>query len=334
MTEKLLPLSIGLTDNERTRPLLDGRAKAQGIELHGSALDPSELFWRQLRFGDFDVSEMSLSSLLIAVSRGDRRWVALPIFTSRAMYHTRILVRRDSGIEQPADLKGRRVAVPEYQQTAAVWSRGILQEEFGVHARDIEWYMERGPDRSHAGATGGATPADVRLHTIPAESSLSEQLASGGVDAALVTLPPGDNLVDRGRIDAASLPQVRRLFADPGAEGRRYFERTGVYPINHTLVVRRALLDRHPWIALNLYHAFVDAKRQATRDAVEALQAYVDIGLMPADTFTVLTHEPKNYGLKSTRATLETLVRYSHEQGLIERMLPLDELFALSTLEL
>ncbi|HSV46631.1 MAG TPA: PhnD/SsuA/transferrin family substrate-binding protein [Ramlibacter sp.] len=334
MTHDLLPLSIALTVNERTRPLLDGRIAAQGIALHATALDPSELFWRQLHYGDFDVSEMSLSSLLIAVSRGDLRWVALPVFTSRAMYHTRILVRRDSGIERPADLKGRRVAVPEYQQTAAVWTRGVLQHEFGVHARDMEWYMERGADRSHASATGGAPPPGVQLHTIAADSSISEQLANGGVDAALVTLPPHRNLVDRSRVDAASLPQVRRLFADPVAESRRYFGRTGIYPINHAVVVRRDLLERHPWIALNLYHAFLEAKRLLEQEAAAVLRAYVDTGLVPADTLEALAHDPKAYGTKAANATLQALVRYSREQGLIEREVSLDELFAPSTLEL
>src|SRR5579862_7250554 len=129
-----LQLSLGMADNPRTRPILAGRVKPDGIEFICTPVHASELFWRQLRFGDFDVSEMSFSSLMMARANGDERWVGLPVFTTRRFFHTEILVRRDSGIEKPADLKGRRVGVPEYQQTAALWTRGVLQHEFGVPA--------------------------------------------------------------------------------------------------------------------------------------------------------------------------------------------------------
>ncbi|MFL6949581.1 MAG: PhnD/SsuA/transferrin family substrate-binding protein, partial [Xanthobacteraceae bacterium] len=158
MSAGRLELSIALSDNPNTRPLLDGAVHAEGISLIATALHPSEMFWRQLRFAEFDVSEMSMSSLLIATSRGPTPWVALPVFTTREFFHTRILVRADAAISAPADLRGKRVGVPEYQQTAAIWGRGVLQHEFGVHAKEIEWFMERPPDRSHGGATGFSPP--------------------------------------------------------------------------------------------------------------------------------------------------------------------------------
>src|SRR5262245_58614241 len=161
MAAPKLELSIALSDNENTRPLLDGVVEAEGLRLVPTAVHPSEMFWRQLKFGDFDVSEMSMSSLLIATSRGPTPWVALPVFTSREFFHTRVLVRADAGIAKPEDLRGKRVGVPEYQQTAAIWGRGVLQHEFGVHARDMEWFMERPPDKSHGGATGFMPPAGV-----------------------------------------------------------------------------------------------------------------------------------------------------------------------------
>ena len=154
MNAPALELSIALSDNERTRPLLEGRVTPQGIRLVPTMVHPSEMFWRQLRFAEFDVSEMSMSSLIISVSRGDTRWVAIPVFTMRKFFHTSIIVRTESGIATPADLRGKRIGVPEYQQTWAIWARGILQHEFGVHAREIEWFMERNPDKSHGGATG------------------------------------------------------------------------------------------------------------------------------------------------------------------------------------
>src|SRR5262247_2789992 len=148
-----IPISIAMASNPRTWPIFDGKIKPDGVTLIPSVVHPSELFWRQLRFADFDISEMSFSSLLMAKSRGDDRWVGLPIFTTRKFFHAEILVRKESGIERPSDLKGRRVGVPEYQQTAALWTRGVLEHEFGVHARDMTWFMERNDDKSHGHST-------------------------------------------------------------------------------------------------------------------------------------------------------------------------------------
>src|SRR5579863_10545437 len=151
MNRRRLSVSIALSDNPNTRPLIDGDIEAEGLELTTTVLHPSEMFWRQLRFAEFDVSEMSMSSLLIATARGPTPWLALPVFTTREFFHTRILVRSDAGIAAPADLRGKRVGVPEYQQTAAIWGRGALENEFGVHPREMEFFMERG-DKSHGGA--------------------------------------------------------------------------------------------------------------------------------------------------------------------------------------
>lgn len=328
-----LTLSIALSDNERTRPILEGRFHPQGVRFIPTAIHPSEMFWRQLKYGDFDVSEMSLSTLSIAVTRGDRRWVALPIFTARKHFHTSILVREDSGIREPRDLHGRRVGVPEYQQTWAVWSRGILQDDFGVDARKIDWYMERGPERSHGANTGFQPPSGVRLTHIPPATNIGEMMACGDLDATLLYLSSG-NLVDRSSVDLERLPGIRTLFEDPVAEGRRFHSHSGIYPINHTLVVRRELLERHPWLALNIYHTFVQAQRYLQAEAEQMLQDHVATGLMPIDTAQVLRQDPKPYGIHASRAVLERLTRYVHEQGLTDRCVGIEELFAPSTLDL
>src|SRR6476620_6077211 len=143
-----LQLSLIMGANDRSRPVLDGAVAPDGIDLTGTVAHPSEIFWRQLHFLEFDVSEMLLSSLLMAMANGNRDWIGVPVFTSRRFYHTGIWVRADSGIERPQDLKGKRVGVPEYQQTAALWSRGALEHEFGVRERDMEWGMERVPSHS------------------------------------------------------------------------------------------------------------------------------------------------------------------------------------------
>ena len=176
MADTKLELSIALSENENTRAILDGRIAPDAINLHPTALHPSEMFWRQLKFAEFDVSEMSMSSLTIATSQEPTQWVALPVFTTREFFHLRILVRVAAGIEKPADLKGKRVGVPEYQQTAAIWGRGVLQHEFAVHARDIEFFMERTPETSHGGSTGFKAPDGVTVHQIPPTTNIGEMM--------------------------------------------------------------------------------------------------------------------------------------------------------------
>jgi 4,5-dihydroxyphthalate decarboxylase len=289
------------------------------------------MFWRQLRFAEFDVSEMSMSSLIIAAARGDTRFVAIPVFTMRKFFHTSLIVRNDSGIGAPAQLRGRRLGVPEYQQTWAIWSRGVLQHEFGVHARDIEWFMERTPDRSHGGATGFKAPDGVTVNRIPPTTNMGEMLLRGELDGSIHYLPE-NNLVDRSRVDISAV--VRYLFADPAAEGRRYFAKTGLFPINHTVVVRRSLLEKHPWIALNLYSAFVAAKEEIAKAGASYLSWYFETGVLPADVKrTLAANDPLAYGFKASRPVLETIAQYVHEQGLCDRKVEPSELFAPSTLD-
>lgn len=328
-----LTLSIALSDNERTRPITQGRIRAQGIRLIPTVIHPSEMFWRQLKYGDFDISEMSLSSLFIATARGDTRWVALPIYTSRMFFHTNILVRKDSRILKPQDLKGKRVGVPEYQQTAALWSRGILQHEFGVVPGDIQWFMERGPEKSHGGATGFKPPEGVRLNQIPASTNIGEMLVSGELDATLLYLN-NRNLVDRSTVDLEAADFIEPLFRDRLAETTRYFKKTGIYPINHTVVIKRTLYEQHPWIALNLFHAFMAAKKEVERESAENLQSYFETGLVNVAGRDVLSEDPKAYGIRASRKVLETIARYVYEQGLSSRQVAVDELFASSTLDI
>jgi 4,5-dihydroxyphthalate decarboxylase len=331
MTASQLELSIALSDNERTRPIIEGRVKPQGIKLVPTMVHPSEMFWRQLRFAEFDVSEMSMSSLIMATSRGDTHWVAIPVFTMRKFFHTSIIVRTDAGIATPADLRGKRIGVPEYQQTWAIWARGVLQHEFGVHAREIEWFMERNPDKSHGGATGFAAPAGVRVNQIPPSTNMGEMLVRGELDGALHYLVE-KNLVDRSSVDVSAV--TRTLFPDPAAEGRRFYAKTGLFPINHTVVVRRSLLERHPWIALNLYSAFVAAKEEIARYGNSYLHWYFESGLLDGGVERTLgEHDPLAYGFKAARLVLSTIAQYVHEQGLSTRPVELEEIFAPSTLD-
>lgn len=329
-----LQLSIGMASNPRTWPIFDGRVQADGIELVPSEVFPSELFWRQLKFGDFDIAEMSMSTLMMAVAAAAdnpemRRWVGLPVFTTRKMFHTEIVVRREARIESPADLKGKRVGVPEYQQTAALWTRGALQHEFGVQARDMEWWMERVPSHSHRSAVGFEPPSGVTIRQVPAEKNLGGMIVAGEIDA-IVHYIANPNLVDRSRVDLSREPGVRPLFADPVAEGVRYYRKTGLLPINHGMVVKRSLAEKHPWVLLNVLKAFDRANEIAERERAEQAQYHVATGLLAAEAVRT---QLVRHGVKANRLVLETAAQYSQEQGLTPRRVRLEEIFAPSVLE-
>jgi 4,5-dihydroxyphthalate decarboxylase len=328
-----LQLSLIMGANDRSRPVLDGTVQPDGIELTCTTAHPSEIFWRQLHFQEFDVSEMSLSSLLMTMANGNRDWVGLPIFTSRRFFHTGQWVRADSGIDKPEDLKGKRVGVPEYQQTAALWARGVNKHEFGVEPEDIEWWMERTEERSHGGATGFKPPAGVRFNRIPGDQSIGTLLLDGKLDATLLYITD-NNLVDRSRITLENNPNFRLLFPNPVAEGQRYFNKTGIYPINHGMVVRRSIYEQHPWVALNLFNAFRLAKEKAAARMRELTSTHIELGLLGPEARTAFNVDPYPYGVKSNKKVLETVAEYSHEQGLTPRVMQMEEIFAASTLDL
>ncbi len=328
-----LQLSIAMGNNPRTRPIIEGKVAAQGIDLVCSNVHASELFWRQFRFAEFDISEMSLSGLLMAVANGDDRWVGLPIFTTRRMFNVGVLVRKDSGIEKPADLKGRKMGVPEYQQTAALWTRGYLQHEYDVHPRDMEFWMERNDDHSQGAAMGFKPPADVKLNFIPNDTNMGEMLLEGKLDGALRYLAGTDNLVDRSSVDLYKHPDFRTLFPDPHAEGVKFYKKTGIYPINHCMVIKREVAERHPWTILNLYRAFVRANDMAEKARMEAVAYHLETGVLPPEAKKALATPIVKHGIAFNRKVLETAAQWSFEQGLTPRLVALEELFAPATHE-
>ncbi len=328
-----LHLSIGMADNPRTRAIFDGRVKPDGIELICTPIHASELFWRQLRFGDFDISEMSISSLMMAVANGDERWVGIPVFTTRRMFQVGTLVRKDRGIDKPADLKGKKLGVPEYQQTAALWTRGFLQHEYGVHPRDIEFWMERNPEHSQGGAVGFKPPRDVKLSYIPNTTNLGEMMVEGKLDGALRYLAGTNNLIDRSTLDLYHHPDFKTLFPDPHAEGVRYYNKTGIYPINHGMIIKREIAEKHPWTVLNIFKAFDAANELAEKERLEAVRYHLETGLLPPEAATALATPLIRHGIQANRKVLECAAQYSFEQGLTPRLMKLEELFAPSVME-
>jgi len=331
-----LQLSLGIAANPRTWPILDGRVRPDGIDLIPSIVHPSELFWRELRFGDFDVAEMSMSSLMMTTAHGDERWTGIPVFTTRRFFHVNILARKDAGIESPSDLNGKRVGVPEYQQTAALWTRGVLQHEFGVRDRDMEFWMERVPTHSHGGATGFKPPPGVTVHQIPPEKNIGTMMLSGELQASIHYLTHGlqqRDLIDRSTADLEHDPAIKPIFPDRVAEGIRYYRKTGIFPINHGMVVKREIAEKHPWVLLNLLKAFDRANEIANEERMAHAAYHLETGALPAEAKQALATPIVRHGIKSNRLVLETIARYSQEQGLTPRLLRLDELFGRSVME-
>ncbi len=328
-----LQLSLAITNNPRTRPIIDGHVKADGIDFIKTVLGPAEMFWRQLSFAEFDVSEISMSELMMIRSRGDDRFVGIPVFTTRRFYHTMMLVRQGAGITGPADLKRKRVGVPEYVQTAALWTRGVLENEFGVTPKDMTFFMERLPARSHAGAIGFAAPAGVTIDQIPPEKSIASMMLAGELDACMAYFGGSPGLIDRSTVDLANHSNIRPLFPDPTVEGIRYYKKTGIYPINHGMALKRVVFEREPWVVINILKAFNAANDIAEAERREHVAYHLETGLVPPDCRKPLATRLVNYGLKANRATLELAAKYSNQQGLTQRIMKMEELFAANVLD-
>ena len=330
-----IQLSFAMERNPRNRAIFDHEVKPEGIEFTCTRIGPSELFWRQLRFAEFDVSEMSLSSLLIALANGDDRYIGLPIFTTRRFFQSSILVHRDSGIDRPEDLKGRKIGVPEFQQTAAVWVRGILKDDFGVEQTEIEWFMERLPEHSHGGATGFTAPPGTIVNFIPPDKSIGSMILDREIDGTLLWFGArgGQDLIDRTSIDLPNHPDVKYLFDPPRSEGRRYYAKHQLMPINHAMVIRRSLAEKYPWAPMNIYKAMVAANEIANRERIAHVAYHLDAGLLPAEAEEVLRAPVVRHGLQANGKTIELAAKYSNEQGLTPRRLELAEIFHPSTLD-
>jgi 4,5-dihydroxyphthalate decarboxylase len=309
---KNVKLTIACGRYDRTQPLIDGRVEPEGVDLTFIPLRPGETFWRMLNHGEFDASEMSLSSYTILRSEGDTRFIAIPVFPSRVFRHSAIYLRADSKIETPQDLKGRRVGVGDYQMTAAVWVRGLLAHDYDVMPGDIEWVTGR-PVRAVR------KPEGVRIVSMPSDTTLEQMLERGEIDAlASVMIPKG-----LGK-------NVRRLFRNFRAVEAAYFEKTGIFPIMHTFVLKASLYETNPWLATSFYRAFARARDIAygtiyDTDALAVGLPWVIEELEAARR--IFGPQIWDYSIEGSRPTLEALVAYLDEQGLSRRRMSVEELF-------
>jgi 4,5-dihydroxyphthalate decarboxylase len=317
-----LDISIATGDYDRVRAIKDGRVPVEGCEVRYLTPPLEELFIRALIGAEFDACEVSLSSYLIALSRGKTPYRALPVFLSRVFRHSAFYIRTDRGIRAPQDLKGKTVGVPEYQMTAALWARGLLEDEYGVKPGDIAWRNGGLEQPGRVEKLALELPPDVKLTPIGPAETLSAMLAEGRLDALVSARAPSCFL--RGAANVA------RLFPDYRADERAYFRKSGLFPIMHVLVVKEHLLRHHPWLASSLFAAFRQAKDIAIRE-LEEIGAYkVTVPWLAAelaDIRAVLGDDYWPYGLDRNRPALEAALRYSFGQGLSARRLTIEEAF-------
>ena len=322
-------VSIAVGDYDRTRPLVDGALAIDGVDPVFLTLSPEETFFRAFRHADFDVCELSLSSFALRTARGDNPYIGVPVFPSRAFRHTAIVVRADRGIEQPGDLRGRLIGTPEYQLTACVWARALLQDEFGVAPAEIVWVrggMEQ-PGRVEKIALD--LPPGVRLQSAPPDQTLSGMLEAGAIDGIIGPRLP--SCFERGD------PRVKWLFDDPTRAATDYYRRTGIFPIMHLIGVRKSLAERCPWLPATLSKAFEQAKTVALAKLADTSAAKVSLPFVEEQLRSarqILGPDFWSYGLtEANRKVLDTFLAHHHAQGLSSRRVAVEELFHPSALE-
>jgi 4,5-dihydroxyphthalate decarboxylase len=314
-------LTLACQNHDHTRALADTTVRAAGIDLKVINISPpSQIFLRMLNNEEFDISEMSLSNYLIALGNDDRRFIALPVFPSRVFRHSYVWINANAGIEKPRDLIGKRVGIADYSMTSVLFTRGFLTHQYGIRAQEIHWFRRR---REHVAIT---IPEGVRIDDIGKDETLDDLLEQGKLDALAVTQPP------RGFV--AGSPNINRLFPNPREAEAAYYRETKIYPIMHTVVMRRAIYDKEPSLAMALAEAFQEAKEQSYKRMDEKLYALPWLNLDLEFARQVMGRDTCAYGVKASLPTLEAATLYSYEQGLTKRKLDVSELFAPETMDL
>ncbi len=321
-----LDLAIAVGNYDRMRPLVDREVGIDGVDPNFMLLEPEEIFFRAFRHGDFDVCELSLSSFTVRTARGDCPYVGLPVFPSRAFRHTAIYVRRDR-IARGEDLRGRRVGVPEYQLTANVWARALLEDDHGVRAEEITWVRGGLEQAGRVEKIAFTPPPGLRLETAPEDTTLAAMLARGEIDGIIAPRAPSCFGRD---------PHVGWLYPDPTAAASAYFRRTGIFPVMHLLGLRRDLAERHPWLPMALVKAFTASKDLAMARLLDPSACKVSLPFIEErlhEARALMGEDYWSYGLAANRATLAAFLRRHHREGLSPRELAPEELFHPATHE-
>ena len=323
-----LKLSFGCWNYDRTRALMDGRVQADGIDLNYLNMPVEETFFRMLRHKEFEVAEMSLSSYTVSLFSEARPFIAIPIFPSRFFRHSCIYVNAASGIREPKDLIGKRVGNPEYQMTAPAWIRGILQDEYQVPVDSVTYFTGGEEEPGRPEKLKLDLPPNIKVERVGADQTLSSMLASGEIDALYTARMPSSYLSSGGK--------VKRLFESYVGVEKAYYRKTKIFPIMHTVVIRRDVYEQNRWVAQSLYKAFCQAQAETYKDLYETAALKAMLPWLTAHVEEARAEMGDDfwpYGLEKNHATLDTFLRYSFEQGLSKRKLNPEDLFAPESLE-
>jgi 4,5-dihydroxyphthalate decarboxylase len=313
-----IALTLAIGDYEHTRDLASGCVPVQGVSLNVLTLAPEEAFFRFTHFREWEVSEMSMGKYVSLRSQDDEGIAAIPVFPSRVFRHSMVYVRDGGKIDRPEQLKGARIGVPEWAQTAVIYARGYLAHHVGVPLDSVEWVQAGVNEAGRVEKVKLKLPKDVRLRADP-ERSLNDMLLAGDLDAVLSARPP--RALGKG---------IRRLFSDYEAAEEAYFRETGVFPIMHLVVIKTDILARHPWLAMNLYKAFDEAKRRSIERLSDITASHAPLAWLAsyAERMKRLFGEDFwPYGLEKNRKTLQAFIDFAFEQGVCHRKLTLEELF-------
>lgn len=321
-----LNLSVAVGNYDRNRPLIDGDVLIDGVDPIFMTLSPEEIFFRAFRTNDFDICELSLSSATLKVADGSFQYVGVPAFLSRAFRHTSIWVRTDR-ISIPEDLKGKRVGVPEYQLTALVWARAMLQEDYGVQPSDITWVRGGIETIGRSEKIKLKLPQNVTLEDAPEGKTISAMLADGEIDAYLAPRAPSL---------PANTPNVGLLFRDSVSVAKDYYRRTKIFPIMHIVGVRRDLADLHPWLPGALLKAFENSKAKALAHLGETSAPKITLPFVEEhiqEAMTLMGDQFWPYGIEQNRTVLEKFFKHHYEQGLSAKLVTPEDMFHPSTFE-
>ncbi len=324
-----IKLTLACGDYDRTRALWDGRVTPEGVDLTYIRLTPADIFFRMLQYNEFDISEMSLSNYLTELSGGSPRFIAIPVFPSRFFRHSCVFVNRKAGIKTPQDLKGKKVGTLEYSLTAGLFIRGFLQHDYGVAPSDMEWYVGGLEEPGREDRIEIKVPEDVHLQRIPREKTLNKMLVDGEIDALVSSRVPSSFW--------AKHPDVVRLWPDYREVEADYYARTKIFPIMHTVVIKKEIYEAYPWVAQSIYKAFSRAKQlcQEVINFTAALTYMLPWTVAEYEsTVTLMGDDFWPYGVEANQATLEAATQYSYEQGLSGRKFSIEELFAPNTLRM
>jgi len=324
-----VPITIACGNYDRTQAIKDGVVKVEGCATTYLPLYPEEIFFRAFRYAEFDVSEISFSSYIRTVAAGTSAYIGIPAFVSRIFRHSGIYVRADAGIRTPQDLRGKRIGLPEYQITAVVWMRGLLQHEYGVHPSEIHWRSGGQEQPGRHERTPLKPIPGLDLQPIDHDQTLVDMLRAGELDALFTARAPSSFL--------AGEPHIVRLFPDTRAAEIAYYRKTGLFPIMHLVGIRKSLVERHPWLATSLYKAFCDAKAIAMVNLCDVNALMVSLPFLEAETretIAAMGADFWKYGVHENLREIEALTQYIHEQGLADRRVGVEELFAAPTFDI